>query len=318
MNFDFITKLIQSIIDAIQTTAIQFDERLQLHTFKAQITNPTKLQDVKGTVIVGNQKKVEEEIKTTRSVVVEIMKTLKAFKFPTQIKVSNPTVIPPYPRFPTEIKVSNFELPVIPKTVSVSNQPTEEINKVTDAISLMHKTLKALKLEPKINVEAPKAERVIIPPANVTVNEKEIDYEKMAKTIAEQIPEIDYKLLAKTLSDEMTNLVITGGGGSSGSGQPAFADVNNQSGSALINALRQVSVVQEERWGLNDSLKSGTDNYTGEEDVDGNWIVRKISKTSTTVSMRYATIKNNKTMTDYASAWADPTVLKYDVFSVAF
>jgi arabinogalactan endo-1,4-beta-galactosidase len=57
--------------------------------------------------------------------------------------------------------------------------------------------------------------------------------------------------------------------------------------------------------------------YDGGEDPEGQWCIQKVDST-TGVSIRFATIKNNSTYTNYTDAWTDRASLNYDLFSVAF
>jgi hypothetical protein len=131
------------------------------------------------------------------------------------------------------------------------------------------------------------------------------------------MPELDYQKLAETIGKEIAAMTVSTGGGGSG-GKYAFQDTQGNRGYGLTNILRQLSVVQEERWGINDTFKSGTITYSGEEDVDGNWIVRKITKGTGTVNMAYATVKNNPLVTNYTDAWDNRVTLTFNSYSIAF
>ena len=310
MEFKVVQDIVQSIINTVEQTAISSVLALKKHTFTTHVENfPEFPKEIK----VNNQ----VSPKITESKLEQIRAILARWKFPREIAVSN---FPKFPQYPKEIKVNNFpdfpKTPEYPKKIEISNQPITQLENIEESNVEIIRAIKALRLDPKINVEAPKPERVIVPPSQVTVNEKPIDYEKFSKAIASQIPEIDYEKLASALSKEMAGMVITGGGG--GGGRYAFQNTLGEKGYGLTNILSQLSVVQEERWGLNDSSKSGATTYTGEEDVDGNWIVRKIVKTGSNISMSYATKKNNEGITNYTDAWDNKVGLIYDSYSVAF
>lgn len=68
---------------------------------------------------------------------------------------------------------------------------------------------------------------------------------------------------------------------------------------------------------VNDTVEDGQVTYIGREDVNGDWFVQKIDETSGR-SIRYATVKNNATITNYTDAWAAYLTLTYNIYSVAF
>lgn len=312
MDFKIIQQTTLSIINAIQNTGIGSVRALKEHTYTAKIDNFPKVQEVKGAIVVGNQKNIEKEVRSNRGVLSNILKAIKSIRFPTEIKVTN---FPNPPKFPTEFRVNNFpKYPDFPKEIKISNPPdldflNGKIDEVTGAIG-------KIKLNPKINVEAPKPERVIVPPAQVNVQRTEIDYQKLSQAIASQIPEIDYQKLAQVLGEEMVGRIVSTGSGGGGKWSYKFSD--GSGGSAFINKLRQISAVQEDRWGLNHTFKTGQTTYTGEEDVDGNWIIRKIVKAGKLLTMTYATIKNNPSVTNYDDAWDNKDSLVYSRYLGAF
>jgi hypothetical protein len=84
-------------------------------------------------------------------------------------------------------------------------------------------------------------------------------------------------------------------------------------------ALRRVTIDSLNYYATNDvdSPDSST-TYEGLMDSDGNWQIVQIVKSGTTISNRYATVKNNITHTLYSDAWTDRSTLTYDYYSVAF
>lgn len=207
----------QSIINAIENTAIQLDQQIQKHLYRVQVTNFPKVQDVKGTVVVGNQKNVERQLQDIKKPLPLILAAIKAIAFPKSFEVTNFPKPEKYPEFPKSVEVSNFPPQTILKEIKVTNQPTLELLGIRDQVGKVEKAVRGLKLDPTINVEAPKQERVVVPAPQVTVNEKEIDYEKLAETFTKSIPEgINYKKLADAVGKQIASMmVVTGGGGSS-------------------------------------------------------------------------------------------------------
>jgi hypothetical protein len=58
--------------------------------------------------------------------------------------------------------------------------------------------------------------------------------------------------------------------------------------------------------------------YDGGEDKEGQWCVQRVDSTGGDVSIRFATVTNNPSYTDYTTAWANRLALQFDLFSIAF
>jgi hypothetical protein len=73
-------------------------------------------------------------------------------------------------------------------------------------------------------------------------------------------------------------------------------------------------------YGLNDRIEvSDTLQYIGNEKADGTWMFQKIDGSGTSdPSLRYATVKNNPTVTSYTDALTDYATLTYGLYSQAF
>jgi hypothetical protein len=72
------------------------------------------------------------------------------------------------------------------------------------------------------------------------------------------------------------------------------------------------------KYGTNDiEQPSSTITYIGQEDSDGNWVIKKLD-TSSGTSFRYATAVNNPSITSYSDAWTNRATLTYGTFSQAF
>lgn len=84
--------------------------------------------------------------------------------------------------------------------------------------------------------------------------------------------------------------------------------------------LNSASVTQTiAKFGLNQTESPSTTlTYLGKETKDGEWLIVSIDSTSG-VTMTYATVTNNPTVTTYADAWAArATTLVYGTYSQAF
>lgn len=313
MTFQMVSKVIGNIIQTIQQTAVVSVRALKAHTYSTKVTNfPEPLSSIK----VNNLDEVSKEVRNTGKTLGLIHTLIKNFKLPKEIKVTNFPEFPKFPKYPTQINVGNFpKFPAFPTELKVSNPP--DLKPTNEALAHIEKAISKLRLDPQISVPAP--EHIIVPAPSVSVTQKEVDSDKLAKALAEVMPKIDYKKLAEAIAEEIGSMVVTssGSGGGGGSSKPSFRGVEGGPDQALINRLRQVMTVNEDRWGLNNSFKSGNNTYTGEEDVDGNWIVRKINKNGNLITMSYATRKNNDTYTEYQAAWDDRLTLTYGRYQEA-
>lgn len=214
MDFKIVQNIVGNIISAVENSAIAQVKSLKDHVFSSRITNFPKTQDIKGTVVVGNQKNVEAKLKDVGSLLKDIKKVILDYKAPSSIEVSNFPSPEKHPDFPKSFEVSNFpKFPEPLKEVKISNHPIEQLEGISAELEKVRTAIKAIKLDPTINVEAPKKETVVVPAPVVNVTEKSIDYEKLAQSIASQIPGIDYQKLSEVLVKEMAGMVITGGGG---------------------------------------------------------------------------------------------------------
>jgi hypothetical protein len=63
-------------------------------------------------------------------------------------------------------------------------------------------------------------------------------------------------------------------------------------------------------WEIND-VESGKTEYFGEETSDGVWRIRKSEKEKDVLHWRYATVKNNRTIMSYETAWEKRKSLNY-------
>ena len=302
MNFDTLKSFFQSIINAIENTAIQLDQQIQKHLYRVQVTNFPKVQDVKGTVVVGNQKNVERQLQDIKKPLPLILAAIKAIAFPKSFEVTNFPKPEKYPEFPKSVEVSNFPPQTILKEIKVTNQPTLELLGIRLQLGKVEKAVKGLKLDPTITVEAPKPERVVVPPAQVTLNEKEIDYEKIAEAIAGKMPaEIDYKKMADAVGSKIASMMVVTGGGHSRS---QSVDIRN------ANILTSFETNEVDK-------SDATYVYNGLEDKDGSWCVQRVDKSSG-LSVRFASSGNNTSYKTFASAWTDRVILVYGYFSEAF
>lgn len=320
MDFKILSQIVENVLRTIENSAIASVRSLKEHTFPTRVTNFPKTQDIKGTVIVGNQKNVEKQLQEIKKPLPIILQAIKSIVFPKSFEVSN---FPKYPEPIKSVEISNFPPPIQLKEIKISNQPTLELQNIKEQVGKVEKAVKGLKLDPTINVQAPKPERVIVPPAQVTLNEKEIDYDKLAKAIADEMPaEIDYKKLADAIGKKLSEgLVSIGGGG--GAGRTPFRTEDGKHTQAIVGEGGFLKVDVRNGNMLTSFETNEVDKstspivYNGLEDKDGNWCIQKIDK-SAGPSVRFATAINNDTYTTFPTAWTNRADLDYGYFSAAF
>lgn len=317
MNYQFVIKLVQSIIDTITNVSGDVVSAFKSHTFAVNVKNPVKKVDVKGQVVVSNLKNLDKPLENIKKAVFGVSEAVA--------QRSNEVVVK---NFPEEVKISNFpkskiedlladliknvytlHKPLSDKEFTIKQMPGVVVENLEFENGKIVKAIKGLKLDPKINVQAPKPDRIVVPPAQVNVEQIEIDYEKLAKSIAGEIPEIDYKKLASVLSKEMSGIVVTGGGGG---GKFAFKTSDGSGTYGLVDNDRhlQVDVVStigpevEPDYYLHDVEEQETYIYIGYITTTGLWRIKQVvAETGVT---RYA-----KGTTAYTTNWTNRESLTY-------
>ncbi len=327
MTFETLSQVLKTIIATVENTAVAMVKSVKKHTFKVSVTNQVKKVDVSGTVIVGNQKKVEEKIKKLDSTVKSLITTTKVLNkkkydvevlnFPQNLEITNLEEVN------SEIVKTNSALDKVSqnvqslhkplgelKEIRVENQPLKELKKLETELGKITKAIGKIKLSPEINVSPASLPEVIVPPATVTVEKQEIDYDKMANAIV--IPEINYNKLAKILSKEMSGMVITGGGG--GGTSYAFKDEQGNRGHALVDSYGHILVSSQDitaKYQIADKNDEDDVKYYGFTDTDGAWYILKEDD----INKTYRYIKGDS---DYPDSWTNRSTLSYDYYHNIF
>lgn len=241
MNFKLITSLVENIILSIENTAVAAVNAIRTNLFKVKVTNFPKTQSVKGTVTVANQKNLEKEVKSVDKSVKKLHKSVDSIKIPDKIEVTNfptPEKFPEFPKFP------DFpEFPEFPKSFSVDNQPVKELKDITSGVKDLKSVISKLKFDPKINVQAPKPEKVVVPPANVMVTQQEIDYEKLAKLLAKVQESVEYV----TQDEDNTTEGVTYVGSATSDGVWIIQKIENKSSFRYITGTADYSTNWDNR-----------------------------------------------------------------------
>jgi hypothetical protein len=260
MNFKLVSDVLKTLITTIQNTATAMVVSVKKHTFSVRVTNAVKNVTVKGTVTVGNQKKVEDKLKTITGAITKLQEITKDLpnkrygvevrNFPSEIEVSNLPIVTG--EFAKQTKwldkmveeVQSLHKPLKElKQVEVTNHPTKELSSIIKELENVVKAVKQVELNPKITVSPASLPEVIVPPAQVTIQKQELDYKKLSEIFT--VPEINYTKLAKVLSEEMGSLVITGGGG--GGGRYAFNSSDGSRKQALVDSAGRVYLAEQNK-----------------------------------------------------------------------
>lgn len=291
MEFKLVYKIVKNIQDTIYNTGRDVVAALKPHTFKTKTTNFPKVQKINGIVSVSNQKRVEKELKVNGTTQKTILKWLKSFKLPKEIKVSNFPMQLKQPPFPTEFNVSNFpKQKEFPKNIRVTNQPTEEIKDLGKLLKQVKTAISALKLDPTIKVQAAKPDSVVVPAPQVSVTQQEIDYEKLANSFPEPVEakEFDYEKLADVIASRM----VTVGGGGGGAKKEGLDDLT-----------RQYNICDKD---VDNDVK-----YYGFTGRAGDWYILK----EDTTANQYRYVKGSSS---YETNWANRASLDYDYYYKVF
>lgn len=319
MDFRLLQRIIEQIISAIQNSAVasakSINQTLTSHTYQSKILNFPKSFDIrKGTVIVGNQKNLEVEVKKVQKAVDSITKYLPQLK---KVTVENPTKIPPYPAFPKEMKVNNL-----------SEIPEVDLSNVIAALEVVQDKLSKLKLNPEVKVNVP-APVVNVPQAAapiVNLEEKDVDLTPVAEAV-DLLREYFEKLTAKNpvpvrltdgknyykALDKIERAV------SSFRAASPFMTSTGGEDRAVVNRLRELQVTSSDTWGLNHSLKvDDTLTYLGKQSINGVWQIVKVAKDGDLTTMTYATVVNNSDVESYEEAWENKGTLEYGTIYESF
>lgn len=311
MDFNFIQDILKRIIAAIENSAVAsvraVNQTITSHLYRVEVINPqTKVEIAKGTVIVGNQKNLEEEVKKVKVVLDTIQKFLPELK---EITVKNPTKIPEYPRFPNEMKVNNL-----------GDIPATDLTSVVVAVGELQKIVAKLKFNPEIKVAAP-----VIPAPVVNIPEAKAPVVKVEATKVDLSALLELKtFFSKLIGNPKTPLPVQLSDGKkfykaldeivqavSRSVSP-FVTVDGDETRAKVNRRSELQVTSSETWDFNNQEEvSAALVYYGEENVDASWRIRRRTKSGKVITIGYAMLKNNPSVADYPAAWSDRQNLVY-------
>jgi phage pi2 protein 07 len=257
MTYKIISEALTKIISTIQTSVVSSTRVIIGTVFSVRVKNLPKVQDIKGTVIVGNQKNVEEKLK-------ELKKAITSFSQKThEVKVNNwqepqslakledstvnvaktiEKLIPELKRIEQTTKLSKTEV------VEVSNQPVSELKAVLKALEKLDLKLKNLKLNPQINVESAKLPTPIVnvPETKVVVEKTEYDWQELLQSLQNLLYSKDAKkYLSVRLSDgnkfyeAMKEMMAIASGG----GSLPFSSSAGDRSAALLDSNRRIQTV---------------------------------------------------------------------------
>lgn len=277
---------------------------VKLQDDKVTVKNPTKLPSVfkvKEINPVSTSKQTQEQtrqlIEAFNKKFNEVQNLLKTLTPKTEVTISNLDEIE---KPSNEVFIKN---PV--KSVAISN--VYEINK---ELGKLQKLVQALKLDPKIVIP-----EIKLPTINIPQSKAEVILDRR-ETLMGDDPEkyIAVRLTnGKKFYEALEDFSIRASNASA-----AYVNKDGIKTQGMVDSQNNVLTSQSDRFGLNHTYKSGGTTYLGQEDIEENWIVQKIVKSGGTITMTYATKKNNTTINAYTYAWSHRADLEYGRYSEAF
>lgn len=223
------------------------------------------------------------------------------------------------------------EVSLIPKTLPKFDQ--KESVKVTNLSDVkldtsdVVKAIKALKLDPTIDVKAPvvNVDKPDLKPLQDVMLDLLKAVEKIELPAFPEIPVTDLTKVEKKLDESNKHLKaisekkMGGGGGGGGNGTPYINDEGKAVNVALVGGAIPItgSITASSStladFSVND-IEEDTTSYFGSTKPDGTWLVKSLTATS----VAYATVSNNGTVTSYTDAWTDRAILTFGRFDEAF
>lgn len=290
MKIQEVLNYISRTLERISTVAVV---ALKKHVFSVQVKNFPKVQSVKGTVVVGNQKRLEEELKAVKKGLESVAKAIESQKYPETVAVSNlkdtPLVEIPKPLpYPTEITVKNPT-----KEVSVNN-----LDELQKSVAALEKSIKAIKLDPTIQVKP----NITVEPTSVSIPKLEIP--KPEKLLSSDPKK--YLPVRLTDGEEFYNAISSIIGGMKRSlfrtadGQDKYPVVDDSGYIQVV--VRSMPVNPLDEYVTADVREDGDITYIGAVKSDGSWYVQKIESNT----FRYAF-----GATSYPDSFADRENLNY-------
>lgn len=295
------------ILSTIERTSIATIKVLTAHLYRVEVTNPVKKVDVKGTVTVGNQRKLEEQVRK----LIEAVRKLPQ-KYPE-------TKIPAYPAFPKSFRVEN---PIDTVSVKDLNKIVKELNELNRIVAkLPTKFPEPTKIPPYPKFpEFPQFPKFPDFPKKLEISNPQ---EKVEVTNLKEI--LDGLLNQKP--DVYINARLTNGEDFYEAIRSAISTIKRDRlpfktsagipQEALIDDQRRL-VVSLGEYGINNESTSGNTTYTGNEDPEGKWYLMKVTTATGGTTIRYASVINNDAVSDYTTAWDNKESLEYGLYSEAF
>lgn len=222
------------------------------------------------------------------------------------------------------------EVTMLPKNMPSAPEQKESVtvtnlDEIEFDTSSLEAAIKALKLDPKIDVKAPVIN--VDAPDLAPIKTVMLDVLKAIKDQKyPEIPVTDLKTLEteskktnKQLEDankklqKLVDKPVGGGGGGGGNGTPYQNGAGNASYVTLIDGAVPVTSGGVAAFQVND-IEDAATSYFGFTKTDGEYMIKEVTDTS----VYYATISNNGAVTSYTDAWANRATLTYGRFDQAF
>jgi hypothetical protein len=261
MEFKLVQTIISRIIETIQNTAIASVRAIKENVFNVNIKNFPKTQDIKGTVVVGNQRKVEKLLKDLKKINVSFFKeagnneySVKVTNLKDKINIENLKDLELSTKESNKLlsdlaleikKLQTLSKALDKKEIKIANQV--ELKPVLKSIKDLSAWLKKQEFSPKINVEAPIIPEPVInqPAPIVNVKKETYNFDKLVKKLSKELfQKSSKKYISVRLSDgdkfyeAMKEMMAISSGG--GGGKYAFKDSDGNKNQALIDEDRHI------------------------------------------------------------------------------
>lgn len=314
MTFTEALKIIKISLENTATAAVK---ALKAHVFRVdigekrfEVSNLPKVQEVRGSVKVENQKAVEDQLAKVGDWLSQVRQALNGLTPPKEIRVSNFPAFPKFPSPPKGMKVTN--------TVKVTEERLGDVLKalgeVKQAIGKLPTKYPEVKIPPFPKIPEFPHITIPTPPKSVSVDNLERlvgDDPKQYVPVRLTDGEEFYKAIEELTVSTARNY--------------AFSDNQGVRQHGLVDSDRHVQVdvvsmpTEDNSFNVNHiDNASATVTYYGKEDKNGEWLIQKESVSGTVTTYTFATITNNPSVSDYSSAWTARTTLTYGTYSQAF
>lgn len=309
-----LTDALKFLKTTLENVAIASVRSLSSNIFKVKLTDKQikvsfpKIQKVEGKVAVTNAKDYDPTIKQSIKELASRLDKLNAY-LPKlvpykRIKVTN------LKDYPSSIRVENLR-----DEVKVTNMPSLDLSVVSRGLDEVKQAID------KLPTKYPEVRFPDIRFPNIPQPLKRLSIDNL-ETLKGTDP-TSYVPVRLTDGEDFYEAI----GGAVARSPSAFADELGRRSTGLVDEDRhvQVDVVSLPYTpNLNDfainHIDEASDNltYLGKEDIDGAWMIQRMTTSGTITATTFATINNNPDVSSYSEAWDARTTLTYGTYAEAF